>query len=158
MIAGGLYYIVNGPAFTQSSTPVQGFVVDANTLKVLSTFRPGSAELSNPHDIAVSPDGEKVFVVQLDPHRAWKFVPKGISLVKSNTIFFVIIAIFCLHCTCIPDGKNSEVLPNTSVDVSPAISSISTLPSAPTSSSNPAVKGKHIYFIFFPFVLDCTTG
>lgn len=80
MIAGGLYYIVNGP--DGFNTPVQGFVVDANTLKIVSTFRPGTSELSNPHDVSVSPNGESVFVVQLDPHRAWKFVPKGLSNLK----------------------------------------------------------------------------
>ncbi|KAK3914351.1 Peptidyl-alpha-hydroxyglycine alpha-amidating lyase 1 [Frankliniella fusca] len=73
--AKGLFYIVNGPF--DESQQVKGFVVDVNTRKILSTFQTGSSQLSDPHDVAVSPDGESVFVVQLDPHRAWKFVSKG---------------------------------------------------------------------------------
>lgn len=72
---GGLFFIVNGPSTL--ATPVQGFVVDARSLKIVSKFQAGSEQLSNPHDVAVSSDGESVYVVQLDPHRALKFVHKG---------------------------------------------------------------------------------
>lgn len=72
---GGLFYLVNGP--DETDRVVQGFVVNANDLSVVSTFQAGDAQLSNPHDIAVSPDGESVYVVQLDPHRVLKFVHKG---------------------------------------------------------------------------------
>lgn len=76
---GGLFYIVNGPplGYMQEPITVQGFVVDANNLKTVSTFQAGKSPLSMPHDIAVSPDGESVYVVQLDPFLALKFVHKG---------------------------------------------------------------------------------
>lgn len=74
---GGLFYIVNGPPFGAGNVPVQGIIVDASSLNIVSTFQPGSSALSNPHDVAVSPDGESVYVVELDPYRVWKFVHKG---------------------------------------------------------------------------------
>lgn len=84
LFSGGLFYIVNGPSLNE--IVVQGFVVDANTLNIVSTFQAGNAPLSNPHDVAVSPDGESVYVVQLDPHRALKFVHKGVmSSFSSST-------------------------------------------------------------------------
>ncbi|KAE8748223.1 hypothetical protein FOCC_FOCC005062 [Frankliniella occidentalis] len=81
--AKGLFYIVNGPS--TDTQQVKGFVVDANTRNIISTFQTGNTQLSNPHDVAVSPDGESVYVVQLDPHRVWKFVSKG-SDTQSNPV------------------------------------------------------------------------
>lgn len=97
LITGGLFYLVNGPDATERA--VQGFIVNANDLSIVSTFQAGDSQLSNPHDIAVSPDGESVYVVQLDPHRVLKFVHKGMFFYFFNVLFFL-YNILCM-CDCV---------------------------------------------------------
>jgi len=70
--SGGNLYAVNGPnAFTQ--TVVQGFVIPLNTRKIASVFKPTSP-FGNPHDVAVSKDGNDIYVVEITPpYKVWKF-------------------------------------------------------------------------------------
>lgn len=55
--------------------------MDFNTKKVLAKFGPNDMEFSNPHDVAVTADGNEVYIAELNPMRIHKFLHK--SLVKS---------------------------------------------------------------------------
>lgn len=68
--SGGQLFIVNGP--TNGAIPVRGYVIDYTTGKLIKTFAPKNG-FSNPHDIAVSGDGRRIYVAELDPHRVWAF-------------------------------------------------------------------------------------
>ncbi|CAG4977220.1 unnamed protein product [Parnassius apollo] len=67
---GGRLYVVNGP---NGGVPVRGYVLDYESGRMLATFAPHDG-FSNPHDIAVTPDGSKVYVPELNPYRVCKFV------------------------------------------------------------------------------------
>lgn len=60
---------------------VRGYVMDFKTKKVLAKFGPNDMEFSNPHDVAVTRDGNEVYVAELNPMRIHKFLHK--SVVKS---------------------------------------------------------------------------
>ena len=66
---------------TEQYNEVRGYVMDFSTKKVLAKFGPNDMEFSNPHDVAVSSDGNEVYVAELNPMRIHKFLHK--SLVKS---------------------------------------------------------------------------
>ncbi|XP_014246228.1 peptidyl-alpha-hydroxyglycine alpha-amidating lyase 1-like isoform X2 [Cimex lectularius] len=67
-VDGGAIYVVNGVDFGQN-VPVQGFKLSMKG-ELLGSFGP----LTNPHDIAISNNGKNVYVVEISPFKAWKFV------------------------------------------------------------------------------------
>ncbi|CAH0405170.1 unnamed protein product [Chilo suppressalis] len=69
---GGRLYVVNGPYGTVP-VPVRGYVIEYDSGRLVGTFAPDGG-LRNPHDVAVSPDGRDVYVVELDPYKVRKFV------------------------------------------------------------------------------------
>ncbi|KAM7341956.1 peptidyl-alpha-hydroxyglycine-alpha-amidating lyase 1 [Cochliomyia hominivorax] len=83
---GGQFIIVNGPTAelgvkTEQYNEVRGYVMDFKSKKVLAKFGPNDMEFSNPHDVAVTTDGNEVYVAELNPMRIHKFLHK--SMVKS---------------------------------------------------------------------------
>ncbi|CAH3952261.1 unnamed protein product [Pieris brassicae] len=74
-IQGGRLYLINGPSM---GIPVRGYVIEYTSGRLIQTFAPGSA-FHNPHDIAVTPDGSTVYVVELNPYKAYKFVDDGLK-------------------------------------------------------------------------------
>ncbi|XP_037819701.1 peptidyl-alpha-hydroxyglycine alpha-amidating lyase 1 [Lucilia sericata] len=83
---GGQFVIVNGPTAelglkTEQYNEVRGYVMEFTTKKVTGKFGPNDMEFSNPHDVAVSKDGNEVYVAELNPMRIHKFLHK--SMVKS---------------------------------------------------------------------------
>nr|CAD7459162.1 unnamed protein product [Timema tahoe] len=77
-VQDGLLYLVNGPSLTSNKAHTSGYVVDMGTKKLVDQFTPNEKEFSNPHDLAVSSDGNQVYVVELNPYKVWKFV-KGLN-------------------------------------------------------------------------------
>ncbi|XP_046746356.1 peptidyl-alpha-hydroxyglycine alpha-amidating lyase 1-like isoform X2 [Diprion similis] len=71
-------YLVNNGALRYQQT--RGFVVDLNNGSILSQFGPHPG-LQSPHDIAVSSNGAHIYIVELDPHKIYKF-----SQVVNSTI------------------------------------------------------------------------
>ncbi|CAK1540303.1 unnamed protein product [Leptosia nina] len=74
-IQGGRLYLINGPSM---GVPVRGYVIEYTSGRLIQTFAPGAA-FHNPHDIAVTPDGSTVYVVELNPYKAYKFVDEGLK-------------------------------------------------------------------------------
>ncbi|XP_050519913.1 peptidyl-alpha-hydroxyglycine alpha-amidating lyase 1-like isoform X2 [Daktulosphaira vitifoliae] len=73
-MAGGLFYIINDRnSDIISESLVEGFVVNASSLSLIGRFHPADNEFNRPHDMAVSPDGKSVYVVELVPSHIWKF-------------------------------------------------------------------------------------
>lgn len=58
--------------------------MDFKTKKVTAKFGPNDGEFSNPHDVAVTVDGNEIYVAELKPMRIHKFLHK--SLVKSVSL------------------------------------------------------------------------
>ncbi|XP_075165964.1 peptidyl-alpha-hydroxyglycine-alpha-amidating lyase 1 [Haematobia irritans] len=86
---GGQFVVVNGPTAEIGYKPdpyneVRGYIMDFKTKKVTAKFGPNDLEFSNPHDVAVTIDGNEIYVAELDPKRIHKFLHK--SLVKSIPI------------------------------------------------------------------------
>lgn len=73
---GGLLYLVNGPQFT-THEPVNGLVMSMESKQIVGRFFPEHA-FSNPHELAVSDNGDQVYVAELNPHRVHKFKRKGL--------------------------------------------------------------------------------
>lgn len=83
-ISGGQLYVVNArmPEIGYKSdtyNEVRGFVINMKSKQVTSKFGPNDLQFSNPHDIAVSEDGNEVFVAELDPNRIHKFLSKKVA-------------------------------------------------------------------------------
>ncbi|KAL3867132.1 hypothetical protein ACJMK2_044358 [Sinanodonta woodiana] len=74
---GGLIFAVNGPEFG-SSTTVQGFTVDLNTGRLLSTWNV-PAGMKNPHDVTVDSINHRIYVGEINPNKVWKFEMQGYS-------------------------------------------------------------------------------
>lgn len=71
---GGLFYVLNDiNANVVTETLSEGIVVNATSLEIIGKFHPGDNEFSRPHDIAVSPDGSSVYVVELIKSHIRKF-------------------------------------------------------------------------------------
>ncbi|KAH9529947.1 hypothetical protein DERF_003798 [Dermatophagoides farinae] len=76
-----ILYAVNGPSLwppmtdVKSRSPdVMAFAFDFHTQQPLATFAPKlTGTFNEPHDIAVSPTGDEVFVVEIRPNNIWKF-------------------------------------------------------------------------------------
>lgn len=82
--AGGELVIVNGPTAELGIGPndyneVHGFVMSMRTKQLVSKFGPNNFEFQNPHDVAVTDDGNSIYVAELNPMRIHKFVHKSIA-------------------------------------------------------------------------------
>ncbi|XP_046618676.1 peptidyl-alpha-hydroxyglycine alpha-amidating lyase 1-like [Neodiprion virginianus] len=64
-----IYLVNNGALKFQES---RGFVIDINNGSILSQFGPHPS-LQTPHDIAVSSNEAHIYVVELNPHKIYKF-------------------------------------------------------------------------------------
>ncbi|XP_064620124.1 peptidyl-glycine alpha-amidating monooxygenase B-like isoform X2 [Lineus longissimus] len=80
--AGGVLYAVNGPDFYSDKQPVAGFTMQLETGQVLQTWEPSTKtikSLANPHDVAVTRDGDALYVAEIGPNKIWKFRINEIS-------------------------------------------------------------------------------
>ncbi|KAH8372254.1 hypothetical protein KR093_010770 [Drosophila rubida] len=95
--AGGQLMIVNGPTWELGISPqhyneVHGFVMSMRTRQLTSKFGPNNLQFQNPHDVAVTADGNAIYVAELNPMRIHKFVhkslakPLSLSVQKVNSI------------------------------------------------------------------------
>lgn len=83
-IAGGELVIVNGPTAelgisTEHYNEVHGFVLNMRNRQLVSKFGPNNLQFQNPHDVAVTQDGNAIYVAELDPKRLHKFVHKSLA-------------------------------------------------------------------------------
>ncbi|XP_062128448.1 peptidyl-alpha-hydroxyglycine alpha-amidating lyase 1 [Drosophila sulfurigaster albostrigata] len=89
--AGGQLVIVNGPTGELGISPqhyneVHGFVMSMRTSKLISKFGPNNLEFQNPHDVAVTADGNAIYVAELNPMRIHKFVHKSLAKPMSLSV------------------------------------------------------------------------
>ena len=85
-IVGGQLHAVSGPEFSLNpwSKKPTGYIIDMDSGELEGTWNvPGG--LSNPHDVAVSQDGNIVYVVELNPFKVWKLTNGG-SRSSSETL------------------------------------------------------------------------
>lgn len=74
-VAGGLFYVLNDKNMDiVTETLAQGIVINATSMEVIGQFHPKNNEFLRPHDMAVSPDGTSVYVVELIRSHIRKFV------------------------------------------------------------------------------------
>nr|XP_018905123.1 PREDICTED: peptidyl-alpha-hydroxyglycine alpha-amidating lyase 2-like [Bemisia tabaci] len=73
---GDLLLTVNG---SLPYTATSGFIVDPITTQVISRWNPKSSSFRYAHDIAVSPDGNFMYVAEVGPSKIWKFEIKQIN-------------------------------------------------------------------------------
>jgi len=85
---GGLIYAVNGPDLYGRNIAVKGFAIGITSQQLVSTFAPPSGTFNNPHDLAVSYDGKEVYVVELNPHKVWKFVDSRFTKIIVFLLFY----------------------------------------------------------------------
>lgn len=74
---GGLFYVLNDKNMNVNVMPeslAQGVVINATSLEVIGRFHPKDNEFLRPHDMAVSPSGVSVYVVELMRSHVRKFV------------------------------------------------------------------------------------
>lgn len=84
IISGGQLVVVNGPIgeLGVKSLPyneVRGYVINMRTKQVISKFGPNDMQFSNPHDVAVTKDGNEIYVAELNPMRIHKFLHKTVA-------------------------------------------------------------------------------
>ncbi|KAH8290343.1 hypothetical protein KR054_002113 [Drosophila jambulina] len=82
--SGGQLVIVNGPSVELGIHPehyseVHGFVLSMRSKQLVSKFGPNNLEFHNPHDVAVTADGNEIYVAELDPRRIHKFVHRSLT-------------------------------------------------------------------------------
>ncbi|XP_022228749.2 peptidyl-alpha-hydroxyglycine alpha-amidating lyase 1, partial [Drosophila obscura] len=82
--AGGELVIVNGPSAELGIHPdhyseVHGFVMSMRNRQLVSKFGPNNLEFKNPHDVAVTADGNEIYVAELNPMRIHKFLHKSLA-------------------------------------------------------------------------------
>ncbi|XP_023030839.1 peptidyl-alpha-hydroxyglycine alpha-amidating lyase 1 [Drosophila willistoni] len=87
---GGELVIVNGPTSEMGENPqhyneVHGFVLNMRTKQLISKFGPNNQQFENPHDVAVTSDGNEIYVAELNPTRIHKFVHKSLAKPMSMT-------------------------------------------------------------------------
>lgn len=75
----------NNNSFTKTVS-----VYNVENGKLLSNLSPNNY-FTNPHDIAVSINGEYCYVVELYPHKIWKFKIGEFNIVYSNKYYKNII-------------------------------------------------------------------
>lgn len=112
IIAGGELVIVNGPTAelgisTEHYNEVHGFVLNMRNRQLVSKFGPNNLQFENPHDVAVTQDGNAIYVAELDPKRLHKFVHK--SLAKP-------MSLSALKVTGASGNSNAVVSPSNSKD------------------------------------------
>lgn len=76
---GGLFFMINGPQFT-TSEPVNGLLMSMSNSAIVGRFYPDTNPqhaFSNPHELAVSADGDRIYVAELLPTKVHKFKRKG---------------------------------------------------------------------------------
>ncbi|KAI8036308.1 hypothetical protein M5D96_010901 [Drosophila gunungcola] len=83
--AGGQLVIVNGPTAELGIHPehyneVHGFVLNMRSKQLVSKFGPNNLQFQNPHDVAVTADGNEIYVAELNPMRIHKSLAKPMSL------------------------------------------------------------------------------
>lgn len=77
-VSGGQLHAVSGPEFSLNpwANKPTGYIIDMETGELSGTWNvPGG--LQNPHDVAVSQDGNIVYVVELNPFKVWKLTNGG---------------------------------------------------------------------------------
>ena len=75
---GGQLHAVSGPEFSLNPWVKKptGYIVNMATGELTGTWNvPGG--LQNPHDVAVSEDGNTVYVCELNPFKVWKLTTGG---------------------------------------------------------------------------------
>ena len=86
LITGGQLHAVSGPEFSINpfTKKPTGYIVNMESGELAGTWNvPGG--LQNPHDIAVSSDGNIVYVVELNPFKVWKLTNGGSRQSSSTT-------------------------------------------------------------------------
>lgn len=74
-ISGGLFYVLNDRSLNVDViSKSQGIVINATSLQVIGRFHPEDNEFIRPHDMAVSPDGASIYVVELIRSHIRKFI------------------------------------------------------------------------------------
>ena len=79
ILLGGHLYAIGGPETILSGKKTQGYIMDINNGRLLSTFNGDGSGFQRPHDVAVSPNGTEVYVVELDkqllqPYKLWRLI------------------------------------------------------------------------------------
>ena len=85
---GGQLHAVSGPEFSllPSDKKPTGYIVSMESGELSGTWNvPGG--LQNPHDIAVSHDGNIVYVVELNPFKVWKLTNGGSDKIGASIWF-----------------------------------------------------------------------
>lgn len=72
-LGGGKFFVVNGVDLYGAQTPVRGFMIDISQRRIEMIFTPESGQFSFPHDIAMSFNGEYVYVADLNPAKIHRF-------------------------------------------------------------------------------------
>lgn len=74
---GGLFYVING---LNPEQPINGFVLSMTSREIVGRFNnDGVDAFRNPHELAVSDDGEYIYVAELQPTKVHKFKRKSSS-------------------------------------------------------------------------------
>lgn len=61
-----MFYVLNDKNMDITTEILsQGIVINATSLEVIGRFHPNENEFVRPHDMAVSPDGSSVYIVEL---------------------------------------------------------------------------------------------
>ena len=78
-------YAIGGPERLLSGKTTQGYILDINNGELLSTFNGDASGFRRPHDVAVSPDGTEVYVVELDRDDSGMYTLWKLSYGEDNT-------------------------------------------------------------------------
>lgn len=75
---------MNGPTAELGIHPehyneVHGFVLSMRSKQLVSKFGPNNLQFQNPHDVAVTADGNEIYVAELNPMRIHKFVHRSLT-------------------------------------------------------------------------------
>lgn len=85
---GGLLFVLNGPQFTFPQQPINGYILSMTANRIVGRFYPSTPEetFSNPHELAVSGDGDEIYVAELSPTMVHKFKRKNTANVGLGTM------------------------------------------------------------------------
>jgi len=79
-------FVVTG---SMGKTPSLGYLLSLRNGNVSLSFAP-TEKFTTAHDVAVSPDGGHVYVVEIDPHKLWRFtVGASPSMSKHASLFLL---------------------------------------------------------------------
>lgn len=88
---GGQFAIVNGPTGQigfnpNQSNEVYGYIIDLSSTdndnddaSIIEKFSPAHRVFQSPHDVAISPDGNDLYVAEIDPPTIHKFQRKNVD-------------------------------------------------------------------------------